>query len=202
MRASTSSDPARPGEQVRRGLALVRPDIAGMKQMEYFSEALDAVENALPTRRVGMEGSETRKSIVNRKNLLSVITTVNVDDKGNQVAKVDDHRRSILPEPVVNLWMFNDDKTKAVYALSGRGYMIHGSESERTRTLRKLAPLDFPLAASLPVPDRFSTHGTSVVSPDNSYNRDVFDDVYRAIDNEVPTAVGIDGKVKNTVAVV
>jgi hypothetical protein len=172
-----------------------------MKQMEYFSEALDAAEKSLPTRHVGIEGSETRRPIVNRKNLLSVITTVNVDDKGNQVAKVDDHRRGILPEPVANLWMFNDDKAKAIYALSGRGYMIHGPESERTRALRKLAPLDFPLAASMPVPGRFSTNGVLVVSPDNSYNRDVFDDVYRAIDSEVPTAIGIDGKVKNTVAV-
>jgi hypothetical protein len=201
LRASTGSDSVRPGEQVRKGLALVRPDIAGMKQMEYFSEALDAVEKALPTRRVGMEGSQTRKPTVNRRNLLSVITTVNVDDKGNQVAKVDDHRRSTLPEPTVNLWMFCDDTAKAIYALSGRGYMIHGSESERTRTLKKLATLEFSLAASLPVPDRFATNGTLVVLPDNSYNRDAFDDVYRAIDNEVPTAVGIDGKVKNTVTV-
>jgi hypothetical protein len=89
-----------------------------------------------------MDGRETRKPTVNRRNLLSVITTVNVDDKANQVAKVDDHRRSVLPEPVVNLWVFHDNKAKAIYALSGRAYMIHGSESERAGILRKLAPIE------------------------------------------------------------
>ena len=192
--------PQTPGT-ARKGLALVNPMISGMGQMEYFKEALDVVEKSPPIRRLGTDGAQITMPKVNRKNLLSVITSVAVDEQGGQVAQVDDPRRSQVPSVATNLWMFHDDKANAIYALSGRGYMIHGSENDRTRVLKTLAPIDFPMAASLPIPDKFSADGTIAGSPDNSYNRDLFDDVYGSIDREVTTAVGIGGKVKNTVTV-
>jgi len=140
---ASSGDTMPAGDGVRKGLALVRPDISGMGQLEYFKEALDIVEKHLPARRLGLDGVETRKPTVNRKNLLSVITTVNVDDKGNQVARVEGPPRHAAPSVVANLWMFHDAKAKAIYALSGRGYMVHGSDSDKTRILKTLAPNDF-----------------------------------------------------------
>jgi hypothetical protein len=201
LTASTSSDPVRPGEEVRKGLALVRPDIAGMQQMEYFSEALDAAENALPTRRIGLEGRTTMKPTVNRRNLLSVITNVNIDDDGNQVARVDDTRRHWTPEPAVNLWAFHDEATRADYALAGRAYMIHGSEAEKTRILKTLASIDFSLAPTLRVPERFAVSGGMPAPADNVYNRDLFDEVFADLDRQVPAAVGMDGKIRNSVKV-
>jgi ankyrin repeat protein len=206
--ASTSSDPLRAGERVRKGLALVRPDISGMQQMEYFPEALDVVEKSLPARRVGIDGVE-KVPIVNRGSLLSVITNVNVDDKGNQVARLDDPRRYASPSAVVNLWMFRDEKAKAICALSGRGYMVHGSDSDKARILKTLARNDFSMVKGLPVPESFSTDvggkfkngGVLTISSDNTYSRDLFNEVYQAIEHEIPTAIGIDGKIKNPVAI-
>jgi len=204
-----SGDTMQTGERVRKGLALVRPDISGMQQMEYFPEALDVVEKSLPARRLGIDGLETTMPRVNRKNLLSVITNVNVDDKGNQVARLDDPRRHASPSAVVNLWMFRDEKAKAIYALSGRGYMVHGSDSDKARILKTLARNDFSMVKGLPVPESFWTDvggkfkngGVLTISSDNTYSRDLFNEVYQAIEHEIPTAIGIDGKIKNPVAI-
>jgi hypothetical protein len=192
---SASSGDAEPvGGRVRRGVALVRPDISGMHQVEYFKEALDAVERNLTPRRLGIDGAETRTPTVNRRNLLSVITTVNVDDNGNQVAVVDDPRRNASPSAVVNLWMLHDEKAQAVYALSGRGYMLHGSDNDKTKVLNQLAPNDFSMANAIRMP-------ALAVSADGTYRRDLFDEVYRAIDQEISTAVSIDGKPCNRVTI-
>jgi hypothetical protein len=203
-----SSGDTMPAEgKVRKGLALVRPDISGMNQMEYFREALDVIEKSLPTRRLGLDGIETRIPSVNRRNLLSVITNVNVDDRGNQISLLDDPRRYEAPSAVANLWMFRDERASAIYALSGRGYMVHGSESERMRILKSLTPNDYQLAQPQPVPAHFSAQlegkarsGLIAVSSDRSYSKDLFSDVYQSIGQEIPAAIGIDRRLKNTVS--
>jgi len=136
---------------VRRGVALVRPDIAGMQQIEYFKEALDAFERTLPARSLYPMGDEMRTSTVNRSNLLSVITTVDVDEDGNQVAKLVATRKSSTPSTITNLWLSHDEKAGAIYALSGRAYLIHGSDSDKARVTKRLAH-DFSLTSQLLVP--------------------------------------------------
>jgi hypothetical protein len=196
--SASSGDTMEEGPDVRKGLALVRPDISGMHQMEYFREALDVVEKSLPTRRLGIDGVETQLPRVNRKNLLSVITTVNVDSDGNQVARVDDPRRNASPSAIANLWMFRDERAKAIFALSGRGYLVHGSDNDKTRILRALAPYDFQMAKTSAVPQG---NGVLPVASDNTYNKDVFNGVFDALDREIPAATGIDGKMRNRVSV-
>ena len=191
--SASSGDTMEEGKDIRKGLALVRPDISGMHQMEYFAEALDAIEKSFPTRRLGIDGSGTEMPKVNRRNLLSVITNVNVDSNGNQVPRVDDPRRSSPPSAVANLWVFHDEKAKALYAVSGRGYMVHGSDSDKTRVLKALATYDFSMVKVLPA--------THAVSPDGKYNKDLFHDALHNIEHEIPTAIGIDGKVKNPVTI-
>lgn len=159
MIVASSSDTIPEAGGVRTGLALVRPDISGMHQMEYFKEALDVVEKTLPTRRLGIDGVETYMPRVNRKNLLSVITNVNVDSNGNQVPLLPgDPRRQASPSAVANLWIFHDERAKAIYAVSGRGYMVHGSDSEKTRILKTLAPHDFSMVQAQSIPKRFSVN--------------------------------------------
>jgi hypothetical protein len=119
LRAS-SGDNEPDWAKVRRGVALVRPDIAGMNQLEYFKEALDAFEKTLPARKLDSAGMETRTPKVNRRNLLSVITTVNVSEDGTQVAKVESPPRSLAPSPITNLWLSHDNRTGVIYSLSGR----------------------------------------------------------------------------------
>jgi WD40 repeat protein len=193
----------------RHGLALVNPQISGMKQMEYFKEALDAMQASLPARRLGIDSSTTRTQTVNRRNLLSVITRVIVDEQGNQVAQVDDPRRSQPPSAAVNLWMFHDEKANAIYAVSGRGYMVHGSESDQARVLKALAPYDFSIVEAMPLPEALvaivdgqARKGVLAVTADDKYEIDLFSVVFHAIDHEIPTAVGIDRKTKNRVTTV
>ena len=52
--------------------------------------------------------------------------------------------------------MFQDDKAKANYALSGKAYMVHGSDSEKARILKALASYDFSMVSVLPIPEEFS----------------------------------------------
>jgi hypothetical protein len=91
LRASTGDTVTMKGGdgEVRKGLALVNPQISGMHQTEYFKEALDVVGTSFPTRRLGIDGVESHVPSVNRKDLLSVITSVKVDQGGNQVAQVE-----------------------------------------------------------------------------------------------------------------
>jgi hypothetical protein len=206
--SASSGDTMEEGEGVLKGLALVRPDISGKHQLEYFMEALDAVEKNLPTRRLGIDGPQTQMPTVNRGNLLFVVTSVNVDSEGNQIARVEDPRRNLPPSPVANVWMFHDDKAKAIYAVSGRAYMVHGSDSEKTRILKAIAPYDFSLTAAQPIPPEFSAErndktgkGLLAVSPDGKYNRELFSGVFQSFEREIPAAVGIDGKMKNRVTV-
>jgi len=206
--SASSGDKMEEGKDVRKGLALVRPDISGMHQLEYFREALDLIEKSLPTRRLGIDGPETEAPKVNRRNLLSVVTNVNIDGQGNQVPRVEDSRRNSAPSPVANLWMFQDDKAKANYALSGRAYMVHGSDSEKARILKALASYDFSMVSVLPIPEEFSAtvdgkarKGLLAISPDGRYKKELFKDVLQAFEREVPAAIGIDGKMKNRVAI-
>ena len=192
----------------RQGLTLVQPMISGMAQMEYFKEALDATQASIPARRIGLQSSETRTPTVNRKNLLSVITSVIVDDQGNQIAKVDDSRRTQVPSVSTNLWLLQDRSEQAVFALSGRGYMIHGSDSDKTRVLKALAPHDFAMVESFAVPEKFGNSSEAhpgaflLTTPSgNTYSKDLFGKVFAAIEKEVPTSIGIDGKMSNSVSV-
>jgi hypothetical protein len=145
---------------------------------------------------------------VNRRNLLSVITNVNLNDQGTQLARVEDSRRNSPPSPVANLWMFHDDKADAIYAIAGRPYMVHGAESEKTRILKALAPYDFALANASPLPDGFSAavagktrNGVISVAPDGKYSKGIFSGVLEGFEHRIPAAIGIDGKIKNRVTV-
>lgn len=182
------------GKQSRKGITGVNPMISGLSQLEYFNEALDAIQTSFDTRALGKNGSKTEMPTVNRKNLLSVVTNVNVDNNGKQVPLLEgDPRRNAPPSTVANLWMFHDEKSKAIYALSGRGYMVHGSDSDKTRILKALAPYDFPMAMAMPI--------AATVSSDSKYAKTMFDDVLRGIENKIPTAIGLDGKMKNPVKI-
>jgi hypothetical protein len=191
--SASSGDFMEEGPNIRKGVALVRPDISGGRQIEYFTKALDVIVKSLPTRCLGMNGPQTEMPKVNLGNLLTVITNVNVDDRGNQVPHVDDARRSSPRSAVANLWMFHDERARAIYALAGRGYMVHGSDSEKARILKSLAPYDFPMARALPV--------TSAVSTDHKYSKTLFGDILDAIEHEIPTRIGLDGKMQNTVKI-
>lgn len=191
--SASSGDSMEEGPNVRKGVALVRPDISGMHQLEYFTEALDDIEKSLPTRCLGINGPQTEMPKVNRGNLLTLITNVNVDDSGNQVPVVDHARRNSPHSAVANLWMFHDERTRTIYALAGRGYMVHGSESEKSRILRSLAPYDFPMASALPV--------TSALSAENEYSKTLFADILNAIEREIPTRIGLDSNIQNTVRI-
>jgi hypothetical protein len=206
--SASSGDSMEEGENVRKGLALVRPDISGMHQMEYFAEALDAIEKGLPTRRLGIDGPQTEMPTVNRRNLLSVITNVNLDGQGNQIARVEDARRNSQPSPVANLWLFHDAKANAIYAVAGRPYMLHGSDGEKVRILKALAPYDFSLTSALPLPEEFSAPVAGqlrkrvlAVSPDGKYNTNLFDGVFSAFRSEIPAFIGIDRKLKNRMTI-
>jgi hypothetical protein len=208
FRASTGD--AGPGSptNARKGLALVNPTISGMRQMEYFKEALDAVQASLPTRRLGINGDVIDAPTVNRKNLLSVITGVGVDDRGNQHAQVEDARRTQIPPVATNLWMFRDEREKAIFAMSGRGYMIHGTENEKARVLKALSPFDYAMVDALSVPERFAVPAAGnpsfrflPASSDNRYSKDLFQSVFETIERQVPKSVGIDGKIKNNVSI-
>jgi len=217
---ASSGDDTPKWQLVRRSIALVRPDISGMHQMEYFSgvgdpvaresgmQALDLVENSLPTRRIGIEGIETARPGVNRRNLLSVITNVNTDELGNQVARVDDPRRNDAPSTVANLWVFRDEKADSIYSLSGRGYMVHGSDAEKTRILKSLAPNDFRMVELLPVSDEHAANvsantpnGILTIPSATEYSKDLFNGVFQAIEREIPLTIGIDGNMKNRVTI-
>jgi hypothetical protein len=191
------------------GLALVNPQISGMWQVEYFKEALDAMQASLPSRRLGIGLPTTRTPIVNRRNLLSVITRVYADEQGKQIAQVDDPRRDRSPSPIINLWMFHDQKAKVIYAVSGRRYMVHGSESDKARILRTLAQYDFPTVETMSVPEKFSADvdgktksGVLPVAPDAKYDGDLFAGVIQAIEHDIPTSIGIDGRMKDRTTVV
>jgi len=204
---ASSGDILPAGKTVRKGLALVRPDISGMHQLEYFTEALDVVEASLPTRLIGVNGAKARTPNLNRKNLLSVITTVNVDSSGNQAARIEGSRKPESPTAAISLWLSSDERTKTVYAVSGRGYMIPGSNSDKMGILRALALNDFSMAFALPIPERMSTSGDGKVgnvltgSPSNTYSKVLFNDVFQAIEGEIPATIGIDGKIKNKTTV-
>ncbi len=154
--SASSGDIMEEGPGVMKGLALVRPDISGTHQLEYFTEALDDIEATLPTRRLGLDGPETELPKVNRKNLLHVLTHVIVDGEGNQIPQVNDPRRNSSPIPIANLWLFLDEKAQTIYALSGRAYMVHGSNNETANVLKTLAPYDFSMVRTLPIPEEFS----------------------------------------------
>lgn len=205
---ASSGDTAPTGKKVRKGLALVRPDISGMHQMEYFKEALDVAETSLPSRPLGVNGAKARVPTVNRKNLLSVITTVNVDSNGNQVALVDSPYKAEPPKAAICLWAFNDDQARAIYAVSGRGYMLHGSNSDKTRALKALALNDYSMATALPIAESMSANvngvakkGVLAASPGDTYSKSLFDDVFQSIENEIPAMIGVDGKIKNKTSI-
>jgi hypothetical protein len=179
--------------RTRKGLTAVNPMISGTAQLEYFQEALDAVQASFPTRRLGKDGATTKMPPVNRKNLLSVVTNVNVDSRGNQIPRTDDSRRNTVHGTIANLWAFYDERARTIYAVSGRPYMVHGSDTERRRILKALAPYDFPMAATVLV--------TQAPSSGSKYPKGIFSDVLNGIPREIPTAIGIDGKIRNPITV-
>ena len=181
------------GKQSRKGLTGVNPLISGLAQLEYFKEALDVMPNELSTRRLGKIGSETKMPAVNRKNLLSGVTHVHVDASGIQIPDVADSRQVIPPSPVANLWAFCDENANEIYALSGRGYMVHGSDSERFRILKALAPYDFPMAKTTPA--------NHPVSSDSKYAKFMFNDVLHEIEGAIPRTIGLDGQIRNPVII-
>ena len=179
--------------KVMRGVALVRPDISGMRQLEYFTEALDAFEKTLPARKLDSVGRETRTPEVNRRNLLSVITTVDVSEDGTQVAKVETPPRSAAPSPITNLWLSHDERTGAIYSLSGRPYLIHGSDKDKARVLNKLA-YDFSLTRQVPIP-------AGSVRPDSVYSKDLFQEVFATIEGGTHTHSAVNGKTTNSIQI-
>lgn len=196
------------GPGIRKGLALLLPGVSHEQNMDYFTQALDEIQATLPTRRLGCDGPETEKPSVNRKNLLNVVTHVFVDSEGNQVAQVDDARRSSPASPVANLWLFHDPKAKAIHALSGRAYMLHGSETETVTVAKALAPYDFSMVKGLPIPDEFSAtvdgetrKGLVPLSSNGKYSRQLFNGVFQSFEREIPRTIGIDGKIANPTTV-
>jgi hypothetical protein len=190
---ASSGDFGPTGKNVKKGLALVRPDISGMNQLEYFKEALDAIEKELPRRPLGLKGGVAPVPPVNRKNLLSVITTVIVSADGKQAARLPNPAKSGKPETALCLWAFNDQSTGSIYAVSGRGYMIHGSTADRDRILKALAPNDFRLAETFAVTQPARILGANCDSS-------LFESVFAAVDQGIPERTGIGGKFKNTVS--
>ncbi|MEZ4599012.1 MAG: hypothetical protein R2940_04400 [Syntrophotaleaceae bacterium] len=196
------------GPDILKGLALWLPDASHEENMDYFTHALDEIQTTLPTRRLGCDGPEAPRPSVNRKNLLNVLTHVFVDSEGNQVAQVDDARRNSPASPVANLWLFHDPKAKAIHALSGRAYMLHGSEPENVTVAKALAPYDFSMAKGFPVPDEFSAtvngktrNGLVPLSSDGKYSRQIFNSVFESFECDIPQTIGIGGKIRNPTTV-
>jgi tetratricopeptide (TPR) repeat protein len=177
----------------RKGICAADPAMSRHDQLKYFKEALDEVEAELPTRRMDGQGTARLPPPINRKNLLFVITSVAVFDDGRQLALVDHPLRNRPVSAATNLWAFADAKTKTIHELSGRAYMVHGSERDRDRVLTALSPFDFSLART--------TANTLAVSSDGEYDKSVFDGVFQSIDGSIPPLIGIDKKVKNRAAV-
>jgi hypothetical protein len=59
------------------------------------------------------------------------------------------------------------------------------------RTLKVLAPDDFSMVGAQPL----------ACSPSDTYSKELFKDVFQSIEQEIPATIGIDGKMKNNIAI-
>ncbi|MGV9791922.1 hypothetical protein [Gordonia sp. NPDC003422] len=66
------------------------------------------------------------------------------------------------PEVCFNLWAFADENTGVILRISGKAYVLDGSDEEKTALLRTLSASDFMSAPHRGVPTRYS-----IVTPAN-----------------------------------
>ena len=60
------------------------------------------------------------------------------------------------PEVIVNLWLFVGERTRLIYELAIRPYMMAGSDDDKFKLLNALAPSDFQFARRFKLPDRYT----------------------------------------------
>lgn len=102
-------------------------------------------------------------------------------------------------EVCVNLWFCVDKKTGFINALAGRGYVMSGTDEQKTMVLKFLANHDFLCADWLPVPERYRTTLVNVSDDTQSsfagvihssdidvLGMDLFEDVFKKIESASP----------------
>src|SRR3972149_2940651 len=96
-------------------------------------------------------------------------------------------------EVVINLWYYTTP-TGAIYELAGRAYVATGTDNDKIRLLKQLAPTDYHIAKKFPVPENFTiilgngeeTKGLSHVSVLNASGLLFFEGVMNALNKEIP----------------
>lgn len=63
------------------------------------------------------------------------------------------------PEVVANIWVYADE-AGYVARISGKAYVLDGTDSEKLALLRQLAGMDFLSAEWIPIPENFGVIGT------------------------------------------
>lgn len=104
----------------------------------------------------------------------------------------------VQPEVCVNLWAYVDEGTTFVNRVTGRGYILSGTDADKLATLHLLAQSDFLSSAWFQVPDNFSVTCelgtlTRVIEPDALQDDQilamVFDEVYNNINETMASQI-------------
>lgn len=108
----------------------------------------------------------------------------------------------INPEVCVNLWAYLDEQTGYIPRVSGRGYVMTGTDNDKLATLHTLAKTDFLIAPWLPIPKNVKVvteNGTlngmttpAVLNDSASFNA-IFEQVFRQIDRTIPKQLKFNG---------
>ena len=102
------------------------------------------------------------------------------------------------PEICLNLWAYVDEESGLINRVTGRGYVLTGTDEEKLKVLHLLAKSDFLINPWFQVPQNFSftsEFGTleGLIPPsalnDNDTFNIVFDKVYKFIDKTVGTQI-------------
>ena len=81
------------------------------------------------------------------------------------------------PELCFNLWAFADEKTSVIRRISGKPYVLDGTDIEKTALLRALSASDFLSVAQRPVPARHHIVGPAGRAMDGAVLPHQLDDV-------------------------
>lgn len=114
-------------------------------------------------------------------------------------------------ELIFNLWAIYDATTGVIYGLSGKAYNMAGTDSQRLAFLKAAAGTDYTTATRYKVPERFGISypdgeeqtGITYLNAIYDPNAQLFEDVFRNIEAELPPLPDFSGSeitsVKQTV---
>ncbi|WP_075881854.1 hypothetical protein [Vreelandella massiliensis] len=105
-------------------------------------------------------------------------------------------------ELVFNLWALYDSASGTVYGLSGKAYNIAGTDKEKLDFLKVASGTDYVTVNRYRVPERFSIsfpdgeirHEVTYLSTINDPNAQLFEEVFKNIEAELPPLPDFSGQ--------